>query len=94
MRRLQAYLEQRRAAGNVCLATFSEAPPAHFGITAHPIPASAQQARAQGCLVTVSLSVLYEWPPDDGSYDWLMHRRPSGRVADSFYVYDLKEDPY
>jgi len=89
MKRLGDYLKQRKLAGNVCLATFSEAPPAHFGITAHPIPASAREARAQGCLVVASLSVLYEWAPLDGSYNWLLRRRPSERVADSFNVYSL-----
>ena len=89
MKRLQAYLLRRNAAGNVCLANFSGAPPEHFGITAHPVPASAKEARAQGCLVIVSLSVLHEWPPEDGSLAWLLHRDPSERVADSFNVYDV-----
>jgi 4-amino-4-deoxy-L-arabinose transferase-like glycosyltransferase len=93
MKRLQRYLERRGVAGNVCLATFSAAPPAHFGITAHSIPASAQEARDQGCLVVVSLSVLYEWPPLDGSYNWLKRRQPTGRVADSFRIYDLRGAP-
>jgi hypothetical protein len=93
MKRLGEYLERRRAGGNVCLATFSAAPPAHFGITAHPIPRSDAEARAQGCLVVVSLTVLYEWPPLDGSYNWLKLLEPSDRVGDSFRVYDLAAQP-
>ena len=89
MRRLENYLERRKSAENVCLATFSEAPPEHFGIHAHPIPASAEAARSQGCLVVVSLSILYEWAPKDGSYNWLLRRQPVDRVADSFNVYDV-----
>jgi len=89
MKRLGDYLQGQKSAGNVCLATFSEAPPAHFGITAHPIPRTAQEARAQGCLVVVSMSVLYEWAPTDGSYDWLLGLHPTARVADSFNVYSL-----
>lgn len=92
MKRLRDYLEKRHAAGNVCLATFSQAPPARLGITAHPIPESAEEARAQGCLVVVSLSVLYEWPPTDGGFDWMLRRQPTERVADSFNVYDVRTD--
>jgi hypothetical protein len=93
MKRLQAYLERRGSGGNVCLATFSPAPPSHFGITAHPVPRSAGDARAQGCLLVASLSVLYEWPPLDGSYDWVKRLQPSDVVGDSFRVYDLKGHP-
>ena len=93
MKRLQEYLERRKAAGNVCLATFSAAPVTHFGITAHPIPRSAEEARAQGCMVVVSVSVFYEWPPLDGRYDWLMRRQPTALVGDSFRVYDLRPHP-
>jgi hypothetical protein len=93
MKRLQAYLERRGGGGNVCLATFSPASPAHFGITAHPIPRSAGEARAQGCLLVVSLSVLYEWPPLDGSYDWLKRLQPTDLAGDSFRVYDLRAQP-
>lgn len=89
MKRLRGYLEQRSAAGNVCLAAFTLAPPSHFGITAHPIPSSAEGARAQGCVVAISMSVLYEWRPRDGSYDWLEHREPAAYVGDSFRVYDV-----
>lgn len=90
MKRLRSYLERRGAADNVCLAAFTMAPPSHFGITAHPIPDSAEAARAQGCLVAVSMSVLYEWRPSNGSYDWLEHREPTAYVGDSFRVYDLR----
>jgi hypothetical protein len=90
MKRLQGYLERRGAAGNVCLAAFTVAPPAHFGIAAHPIPGSAEEARAQGCVVAISMSVLYEWRPRDGSYDWLVQREPTGYVGDSFRIYDLR----
>jgi len=92
MKRLRDYLEKKHSAGNVCLATFSQAPPASLGITAHPIPESAEEARAQGCLVVVSLSVLYEWPPSDGGFDWMLRRQPTERVADSFNVYDVRAD--
>jgi hypothetical protein len=88
MRRLQNYLAGKRA-DNVCMATFSAAPPAYFGISAHPIPGSAEEARNQGCLVVVSLSVLYEWPPLDGSYNWMKRLPISDRVGDSFNVYDM-----
>jgi 4-amino-4-deoxy-L-arabinose transferase-like glycosyltransferase len=93
MKRLQPYLERNGAAGNVCLAAFTVAPASQFGITAHPIPKSAEEARAQGCLVVISLSILYEWRPSDGSYDWLERRQPTGRVGDSFRVYDLRARP-
>jgi 4-amino-4-deoxy-L-arabinose transferase-like glycosyltransferase len=89
MYRLQDYLV-RKGADNVCLATFSAAPPEHFGIHPHPIPESAAEARRQGCLMVVSLSVLYEWPPLDGSYNWIKRLPVTGRVGDSFRVYDLR----
>ena len=43
--------------------------------------------------MVISKTVLYEWRPSDGSYDWLVHREPTGRVADSFWVYDLRARP-
>jgi len=89
MQRLQDYLV-RRGATNVCLATFSAAPPEHFGLSPRPIPGSALEARRQGCLVVVSLSVLYEWPPLDGSYNWIKRLPVTERVGDSFQVYDLR----
>jgi len=42
--------------------------------------------------VVVSLSVLYEWPPSDGGFDWMLRRQPTERVADSFNVYDVRAD--
>jgi 4-amino-4-deoxy-L-arabinose transferase-like glycosyltransferase len=90
MQRLQNYLA-RRGASNVCLATFSAAPPEYFGITPRAIPGSAAEARKQGCLVVVSLSVLYEWPPLDGSYNWMKRLAVTDRVGDSFNVYDLRK---
>jgi hypothetical protein len=88
MHRLRDYLERKRA-DNVCLATFSAAPPEHFGIAPHPIPRSIDEARQQGCLLVVSLSVLYEWPPLDGSYNWIKRLPVTDLVGDSFRVYDV-----
>jgi hypothetical protein len=91
MKRLGEYLARNGEAGNVCLGAFTVAPATHFGITPHPIPGSAEEARAQGCVVAVSMSVLYEWRPADGRYDWLAHRQASDYVGDSFRVYDVRE---
>jgi 4-amino-4-deoxy-L-arabinose transferase-like glycosyltransferase len=93
MKRLQEYLQRSGAAGNVCLEAFTVAPPSYYGVTAHPIPRSAEEARAQGCLVVMGMSILHEWQPFDGRYDWLERREPTGRVGDSFWVYDVRAHP-
>jgi hypothetical protein len=101
MKRLQEYLRRRGALDNVCLdrlaspslpSPVSANPPEHFGITAHPIPGSLEEARRQTCLVVASLSVLYEWPPLDGSYNWMKRLPVRERVGDAFKVYDLLEN--
>jgi hypothetical protein len=38
----------------------------------------------------MSLSILFEWQPFDGRFDWLQKLEPADRVGDSFWVYDLK----
>ena len=86
---LLSRLRSRNGSGAACFGD----PAHHFGITAHPVPRSAGDARAQGCLLVASLSVLYEWPPLDGSYDWVKRLQPSDVVGDSFRVYDLKGHP-
>jgi len=89
MFRLRDYLA-RRGVSNVCLESFGMAPPEHFGIHAKHIPTSLKAARADGCLVVMGLSVMFEWQPFDGRFDWLQELKPTDRVADSFWVYDPK----
>jgi hypothetical protein len=90
MFRLRDYLA-RRGVSNVCLESFGNAPPEHFGIHPKHIPASLEAARADGCLVVMSLSIMFEWQPFDGRFDWLRKLTPSDRVGDSFWVYDVRQ---
>ena len=88
MFRLRDYLA-RRSVSNLCLESFGNAPPEHFGIHPKPIPASLAAARANGCLVVMGQSILFEWQPFDGRFDWLQALTPVDRVGDSFRVYDV-----
>jgi hypothetical protein len=89
MFRLHDYLA-RRGVTNVCLESFGNAPPQHFGLQPKPVPTSLEAARADGCLVVMGLSIMFEWQPFDGRFDWLKRLEPIDRVGDSFWVYDPK----
>lgn len=72
---------------NVCLGYFGVAPPEYYGIVARPVPTSLADARASGCVVVMSLSLLFE-RNFRGQYDWLLPLQPTGFIGNSFRVYE------
>ena len=86
LKQVKPYLDAH-GISNVCLGYFGVAPPEYYGITARPVPASLADAQASGCVVVMSLSLLYE-RNFRGQYDWLRRMEPVGAIGDSFRVYD------
>jgi 4-amino-4-deoxy-L-arabinose transferase-like glycosyltransferase len=90
LKRVKAYLAAN-GISNVCLGYFGMAPPDYYGIDARPVPSSLADARASGCVVVMSMSLLFE-RNFRGQYDWLLRLQPTGRIGDSFRVYEPGRD--
>lgn len=87
LKRLRSYVTSH-ALSNICLGYFGIAPPEYYGVVARDVPNSLERARQSGCVVIMSVSLLYQGNLD-GQYNWLLKLEPIDTVGRSFRVYDL-----
>jgi 4-amino-4-deoxy-L-arabinose transferase-like glycosyltransferase len=87
LKRLQTYVAQHHIA-NVCLGDFPVTSPEYYGFAVKPLPASMDEARAQGCIVAASITHTVEWPLWQHDYAWVAREHPVDQVGDSFWIYD------